>query len=118
MIHYIIYPVALYSRRGAGVGAFPSLFFCNTYKKTTFPPSDLAASDSLPLHDDSLTKRSLKCSYSLTKGAAVCPALGGSPTSGYIPFKVAFSIYHQFPLVPRAKLPLKLPFKFTFQIYL
>ncbi len=54
---------------------------------------------------NSLTKRSLKGSYSVSKGAAMWAAPVGSPTYAELAFKVAFSNYLRFPLVPPAKLP-------------
>ena len=57
--------------------------------------------------DISLTKRSLKGPYSISKGGALWLAPVGSPVAGPLvpPFKVAFSTYLQFPLVPPAKVP-------------
>ena len=48
---------------------------------------------------------SLKGSYSMPKGAAMCAAPIGSPRPLDDSLSIAFSNYLQFPLVPPAKLP-------------
>ena len=57
----------------------------------------------------SLTKRSLKGSYSVSKGGATCLAPVGSP--GPAPIKVAFPNYFQFSWVPPAKVPYQISFR-------
>ena len=43
-------------------------------------------------------------------------AQGDSPTLAQIPFKVAFSNYLQFPLIPQAELPFQFAPLFAFQV--